>query len=169
MGGNRPRADIRSPNLSGSRPMDNGRSPHVAAAVAAGSNRLPARRQAPPPQHATCGPCYSHARSRPWPTGLSELRRQHAHRRLRHRGRPGGGDSQPHRRARRATTDRARFPPPGATRRLMPYQTGRPWHNRRPSMSSTKKCSGNRLPLSALPADPQPPAPRPRQTTPHPR
>jgi hypothetical protein len=51
----------------------------------------------------------------------------------------------------------------------MACRTGRPWRNRHPSMSSTRKCSGNRLPSSAPAADPPPPAPKPRPTTPQAR
>ena len=51
---------------------------------------------------------------------------------------------------------------PGTTRRSMPYRTGRPWRNRHPSTSSTRKCSGSLLPSSPPAGDAPLPAPRPR-------
>ncbi len=54
-------------------------------------------------------------------------------------------------------------------RRSMPCRTGRPWHNRYPSTSSTSKRSGKPLPLPARPRDAHFPAPRLRQIVSHAR
>jgi hypothetical protein len=56
---------------------------------------------------------------------------------------------------------------PWTTRRSLPYRTGRPWRNRHPSMSATRKCSGNPLPSSPPASDAPLLAPRARPTTPH--
>jgi len=56
---------------------------------------------------------------------------------------------------------------PGTTRPSRSYPTGTPWRNHHLSMSSTRKCSGSRLPSSPPASDAPLPAPRHRQTTPH--
>jgi len=83
-----------------------------------------------------------------------------AHRRLHHRDRPrAAAPTTSASRASRPGSPPRADPQPGTTRRLMPYQTGRPWRNRHRSTSSTSGCSGSRLPLSARLADAPLPVP----------
>ena len=126
------------------------------------------RRQVTAPRRTTCGPCCSHACSRPCPwsarTAVPTCASSPSSPRP---PRCGGFSRLSASRPSRPASPQPAGRPPGTIHRSISDRTGRPWRNRPPSMSSTRKCSGSLLPSSPPTSDAPLPAPRPRQTTPH--